>query len=90
MLKNVIMHLSTQEITMGTCKTKTMPVDFDIFRDIQTYAYSGIIQAYPGPCINLAYSELCYIQNPDILRTRGISKTLVYSESGHIQKPVIF
>ena len=37
-------------------------------------AYSGIIQAFSGPCVNP------YIQNPSILRTEGIFRTLVYSK----------
>ena len=40
--------------------------------------YSRITQTCPEPCVTLAYSELWYIQNHDILKTRGIFRTLVY------------
>ena len=54
-----------------------------IIKHIQ--AYSGIIQAYSEPCAILAYSELWYIQNPGIFKTRGIFRTLVYPKLWHIQ-----
>ena len=53
-----------------------IPAYSRIFRHI--YAYSGVIQAYSEPCVALAYSELWYIQNPGIIKTRGIFRTLVY------------
>ena len=55
----------------------------NIIRHIQ--AYSGIIQANSKPCVTLAYSELWYIQNPAIFKTRGIFRTLVYPKLWHIQ-----
>ena len=82
---------------MGKCKTKTILPDFGIFTrifsNIQAYldiirhvqAYSGIIQAYSGLCATLAYSELWYIQNPGIFKTRGIFRTLVYPKLWYIQ-----
>ena len=48
-------------------------------------AYSAFIQAYSEPCVTLAYSELWYIQNPDIFKTRGIFRTLLYPKLRHIQ-----
>ena len=78
-LFNSTAHSSRQGITMGTCKTKALQADLGIFTHI--LAYSGIIQAY---------SELCFIQNPDILKTRGIFRFLVYSEHWYIQNPGIF
>ena len=55
----------------------------DIIRHIQRY--SGIIQAYPGSCITLAYSELWYIKNLGIFKTRGKFRNLIYSKLWHIQ-----
>ena len=66
------------------------------FRQIQAYsrmfrhisAYSDISrhnQAYSEPFVNLAYSELWYIQNPGIFKTKGIFRTLVYLKLCHIQ-----
>ena len=54
-----------------------------IFRHIQTY--SGIIQAYSEPCVNLAYSELQYIQNHGIFQTRGTFRTLAYPKLWYIK-----
>ena len=64
-----------------------------IFRHIQAYsdisrhnqAYSGIIQLYSEPCVTLAYSELWYIQNPGIFKTRGIFSNLIHPKLWHIQ-----
>ena len=55
----------------------------DIIRHIQEY--SGVTQAYFEPCVTLTYSELCYIQNRDIFKTRGLFRTLVYPKFWHIQ-----
>ena len=46
---------------------------FHIFPHIR--AYSGI-QTYSEPCVTLPYIELWYIQNPGIIKTRGIFRTL--------------
>ena len=63
-----------------------------IFRHIN--AQPGIFRNYPGifrTLFKYAYSEHCpiqnwrHIQNPSILRTRGIFRTLVYAEFWHIQ-----
>ena len=86
---------------MEKCKTKGHSGIFrhihaysDIFRHIsKTYpniirhiqAYSGIIQANSKPFVTLAYSELWYIQNPGIFKTRGIFRTLVHPKLWHIQ-----
>ena len=56
---------------MGKCKTKAIQTDLGTFRHSQ---------AYSKPCVNLAYSEPWYIQNPDIFKTRNIFRTLIYSE----------
>ena len=56
---------------MGKCKTKAFQTDSGILRHNQ---------AYSKPCVNLAYSEQWYIQNPDMFKTRNIFRTLVYSE----------
>ena len=74
---------------MGKYKTNVIQADLDIFnayssmfrypsifRHIQTYL--GIIQAYSEPCVTLTYSELWYIHNSVIFKTRGIFKTAVY------------
>ena len=58
----VTTSLSRQGITMETCKTRAIEASFDIFTHILAYsrilrhnqAYSGVIQAHLGPCINLA------------------------------------
>ena len=55
----------------------------DIFRHNQTY--SGIIQVYSEPYVTLAYTELWYIQNPGIFKTRGIFRPLVYPKLQYIQ-----
>ena len=52
--------------------------------------YSRTIQAYYDPCVTLVYSELWYIKNPGILKTRGIYRTLVYPKLWHIQDPGLF
>ena len=49
------------------------------------HAYSGIIEAYSEPCVTLAYSELWYLQNRGIFKTRGLFITLVYPQLWHIQ-----
>ena len=56
---------------MGKCKTKAIQTDLGTFRHNQ---------AYSKPCVNLAYSEPWYIQNPDIFKTINIFRILVYSE----------
>ena len=58
---------------MGKCKTKAIQTDLGTFRHNQ---------AYSETCVNLAYSEPWYIQNPDIFKTRNICRTLVHSEPG--------
>ena len=96
---------------MGKCKTKSHSGRFrhiqaysGILRHIQTYPdiirdikpYSGIIQAYSEPCVTLAYSELWYIQNPDIFKTTCIFRILVHKKlwyiqnQRHIQNPELF
>ena len=79
---------------MGECKTKAIQTNLGTFRHNQTYP--GNIQAYLEPCLTLTILKLWYIQNPNILRTRGILRTwhipnpaifrtLLYSERWHIQ-----
>ena len=66
----------------------------DIIRHIQTY--SRVIHGYSKHSVTLAYSELCYIQNPSILKTRAIFRTLAYPKpcyiqnQRHIQNPGLF
>ena len=72
---------------MGKCKTKTVQTDLGIFSHNQ--AYPGIIQAYSKPCVTLVYFELWYIQNPDILETGNIFRTLAFSKPWYIQNPGI-
>ena len=67
---------------MRKCTTKAIQADLGIFTHIQ--ARSGIIQASSEPCVTLAYSELWYIQNPSIFKTRGIFRTLLYPKLWHI------
>ena len=62
---------------------KQLHVPSDLFRHIE--AYSGISQANSEPCVTVAYSELSYIQNPGIFKTRHIFRTLVYPKPWHIQ-----
>ena len=38
------------------------------------------IQTYSEPCVTLAYSEPCYIQNPGIFRTMTYLEPEAYSE----------
>ena len=66
---------------MGECKTKAIQTDLGTFRHNQ---------AYSKPCVNLAYSELWYIQNPGIFKTRNIFRTLVYLEPRSIENSGIF
>ena len=69
----------------------------NISRDIGTYSgiirhifrnYSGILWIWhiqnTGIFRTLAYSEFWYIQNSDILRTRGILRTLGYWEPRYV------
>ena len=80
---------------MGKCKTKAIQTDLGIFMHIPAYAdifrhnqtYSGIMQAYSEPCEILAYSEPSYIQNTCIFRTRGIPRTLAYSQPVAYSEP---
>ena len=76
----------------------------NIFKHIQAYpdiishiqAKSGLLQAYSEPCVTLAYSVLCYIQNPDIFKSRGIFTILIYPKlwyfhnQRHIQDRELF
>ena len=83
-----------------------------LLSNIQTYSdiitsYSNIIShivAYLEPCVTLAYSDTCHIQNPGIFRTQDKFRTLLrhiltysecyitlaYSEPCHIQNFTIF
>ena len=72
-------------------KSKNIPT-YSGISDISRYnqTYSGTIQAYSEPCVTLAYSELWYIENPGILKTRGIYRILVYPKLWHIQNPWLF
>ena len=69
-------------ITMEKCKTKTIQTGLDTFRHNQAY-----LKNY----VNRAYTQPCYIQNPEIFKTRntfrtwfiqnpGVMKTLAYSK----------
>ena len=77
---------------MRKCKTKAIQADLGIFTHIPAYsgilryiqAYSGIVQSYSEPSVTLAYSEIWYIQNIDIFKTRCIFRTLIYSKLWHI------
>ena len=114
-LKSLTTCSSRQGITIGTWKRKAFQADLGIFTDTQTY--SGIFRNYSGIFNTLCklgifrtlaywepepYSELWYIQETSILRTRGISRTkgifrtAVYSNTWdienqrHTQNLVIF
>ena len=63
---------------MGKCKTKAIQTDFGTFRHNQ--AYPGIIQTYSKPCVNLAYLESWYIQNP--LNHRYIQNPAIFGTQG--------
>ena len=67
---------------MCKCKTKAIQTDFGTSRHNQVYP--EIIQAYSKPCVNLAYLEPWYFQNPDIFQNRNIFRTLAYSERWYI------
>ena len=56
---------------MEKCKTKTIQTGLDTFRHNQAY-----LKNY----VNRAYTQPCYIQNPEIFKTRNTFRTLVYSE----------
>ena len=86
------------------CKNVKQKTDLGIITHILAYSdisrheqeYLGIfIHVYSEPFVTLAYSELWYIQNPGIFKTRGIFKTLVYiklwhiKNQAHIQNPVL-
>ena len=63
-----------------------IPVYSGIFRHNQTYSgMFGIIQAYSEPCVTLAFSGHWHIQNPGIIKTSAILRTLVYPKLWHIQ-----
>ena len=76
---------------MGKCKTKAILTHLGIFIHIPVYSgffrhrhnqvHSAIIQSYSEPCVTLAYSELWYIQNRGILKTRFIFRTLIYPKT---------
>ena len=61
---------------MDKCKTKAMQTDLGTFRHNQ---------AYSKPCVHLAYTEPCYIQNPDIFK-----KPETYSDPWYIENCGIF
>ena len=80
-------------------------VNSDIFRHIHVLSdiFSYMV-AYLEPCVTLAYSEPCHIQNPGIFSSQDIFRTLsrhflayseccvtlTYWESCHIQNFAIF
>ena len=66
---------------MGKRKTKAIQIDLGTVRQNQVHS---------KPCVNLAYSELWYIQNPGIFKTRNIFRTLVYLEPWSIENSGIF
>ena len=86
----------------------TYPCNIQTYSGISRHnqVYSGIIQAYCKPyvilrkfktsLVILTNSELWYIHNPDIFKTRSIFRTLVYPKvwhiqnKRHIQKPELF
>ena len=87
--------ISLQVLTKKKQNTRRVYQDSSL--SIRAYSgYSGIIQSYSEPCVTLAYSELWYIQNASIFKTRNIFKTLAhgepetYSESWAIQNLGIF
>ena len=83
------MSLSLNKYSL-TCKVASRYVLHDTYSKpcllLQIQRYSGIITpysdifshlvAYLEPCVSLAYSEPCYIQNSDIFRTQDIFRTL--------------
>ena len=82
--KNVLtFRVALRYIFCETFRTQSLIVNSDKFM-----SYSDIfshVVAYVEPCITLAYSEPCHIQNAGIFRTRDIFRTqsrhvLVYSE----------
>ena len=92
-------------ITMGTCKAKEIQADLGIFTHILAYSvifrhiqtYSGIIRHIQELFRHIQdlvqtwhIQKQRHIQNPGILSTRGIFKTLVYAEHWHIQNSGIF
>ena len=76
---------------MGKCKTKAIQTYLGTFRHNQ--AYPGIIQVYSGIfkilCNPGIFRTMLYPE-PNISRTRGICRTLVYSQAWYIQNPLIF
>ena len=78
------MHSSRPGITMGTCKTKGIQADLDLFVYIQDYldifrhnqAHSAIIQTY--------LDKFKSLSKPGLFRTLA-SKILVYSQPWHTE-----
>ena len=52
------------------------PVYYRKFRHIQAYMLFSYIVTYLEPCVTLAYSEPCHIQNPGIYRAQDIFSSL--------------
>ena len=84
-------------ITIMVYKTKAIQANLGIFMHILAYssifrldqAYSGIIQVYSRPWVNLSYSEPRNIQNQRGIQNPGIMRILVYSERGGIFRTLV-
>ena len=75
--------------TLGKCKTKAIQADLGTLRHNQVHP--GFIQAYSKPYVTLAFNlEPWYIHRPDIFSTRGIFRTLGYSQPWYVQNLRIF
>ena len=66
---------------MVKCKAKAIQTDLGTFRHNQAYSKS---------CVNLAYSQPWYIQNPDIFKTRNIFRTPLYLNCGIFKTKAYF
>ena len=52
---------------------------------LRLFTFSHIV-AYLEPCVTLAYSEPCHIQNPGIFRTQDIFRTLSRHDLVHSER----
>ena len=69
----------------NNCIFRYIQICRDIINQAYIKVYWGIIHVHSEPCVTFIYSEVWYIQNSGIFKTRGIFRTLVYPKFWHIQ-----
>ena len=85
----VLKNTLEQGIAMGECNTKTIQINFNIFR--HNHTYPGIIHPYSGIFRTLCYPDLFKTVVFKILcRTQTYSDPELYSEPQHIHNYGIF